>query len=167
MGLVCLEERIKECVLFASRDDIARGWLSVSHKESSHQGRDQPAPWSQTSNLQNCEKQILLFKPLSLWCFVMAAGAKTGATMELTFLSNIPNVFFTILCHFLDLSGSSGGKESVCNAGDPGSIPGSGRSPRQGNGNPLQYSCLKNPMDRGAWRATVHQVTKRRPRLSN
>ena len=87
--------------------------------------------------------------------------------MELTFLSNIPNVFFTILCHFLDLSGSSGGKESVCNAGDPGSIPGSGRSPRQGNGNPLQYSYLKNPMDRGAWRATVHQVTKRRPRLSN
>ena len=48
------------------------------------------------------------------------------------------------------------GKESVCNAGDTGLIPGSGRSPGKGNGNPLQYSCLENPMDRGAWRATVH-----------
>ena len=45
-------------------------------------------------------------------------------------------------------------KESACNAGDPGSIPGSGRSPGEGNGNPLQYSCLENPMDRGAWWAT-------------
>ena len=48
----------------------------------------------------------------------------------------------------------------VCNAGDPGSILGSGRSPGEGNGNPLQYSCLKNPMDRGAWQATVPGVTK-------
>ena len=49
-------------------------------------------------------------------------------------------------------------KAPACNAGDPGSIPGSGRSPGDGNGNPLQYSCLENPMDRGAWRATVHRV---------
>ena len=47
--------------------------------------------------------------------------------------------------------GGSDGKASVYNAGDPGSIPGSGRSPGEGNGNPLQYSCLENPMDRGAW----------------
>ena len=50
----------------------------------------------------------------------------------------------------------SDGKESVRNAGDPGSIPGSGRSPGEGNGHPLQYSRLENPMDRGAWQATVH-----------
>ena len=55
---------------------------------------------------------------------------------------------------------SSGGKESACNAGDPGLIPGSGRSPGEGNGNPLQYSCLENSMDEGAWWATVHGVTK-------
>ena len=55
---------------------------------------------------------------------------------------------------------SSVGKESACNAGDPGSIPGLGRSPGEGNGNPLQYSCLENPMDRGAWRATVHGVAE-------
>ena len=51
-------------------------------------------------------------------------------------------------------------KNLFSSAGDAGSIPGSGRSPAGGNGNPLQYSCLVNPMDRGAWRATVHGVTK-------
>ena len=55
---------------------------------------------------------------------------------------------------------SSVGKESACNAGDPGLIPGSERSPGEGNGNPLQYSCLENPMDRGAWQATVHAVVR-------
>ena len=56
--------------------------------------------------------------------------------------------------------GSSDGKESACNAGDLGSIPGSGRSSGKGNGNPLQYSCLENPMDRGAQEATVHWVAR-------
>ena len=60
----------------------------------------------------------------------------------------------------LDLPGSSIGKESACSAGDPGWIPGSGRSPGEGNGNPLQYSCLENPMDRGGWPAIVHGVAK-------
>ena len=48
----------------------------------------------------------------------------------------------------------------VGDSGDVGSIPGSGRAPREGNGNPLQYSCLRNLMDRGAWQATVHKVAK-------
>ena len=55
---------------------------------------------------------------------------------------------------------SSVGKESVCNAGDLGLIPGLGRSPGEGNGSPLQYFCLENPMNRGAWQATVLGVTK-------
>ena len=54
---------------------------------------------------------------------------------------------------------SSVGKESAWKAGDLSSIPGSGRSPREGNGNPLQYSCLENPMGRGNWRATLHVIT--------
>ena len=59
------------------------------------------------------------------------------------------------------LPGGSDSKESACNMGDLSSIPGSGRSPREGRGNPLQYSCLENPMDREAWWATVHDgVTK-------
>ena len=57
------------------------------------------------------------------------------------------------------LPGGSDGKESARNVGNPGLIPGSGRSPGEGNGNPLQYSCLENPMDTGTWRATVHEVT--------
>ena len=63
--------------------------------------------------------------------------------------------------------GSLDGKASACNAGDPGSIPGSGRSPGEGNGNSLQYSCLENPMDGGAWWATVHGVAKNQTRLSD
>ena len=55
---------------------------------------------------------------------------------------------------------SSAGKESACNAGDPGLIPGLERSPGEGNGYSLQYSCLENPMDRGGWQATVHGVIK-------
>ena len=54
----------------------------------------------------------------------------------------------------------SDNKESACNVGDPGSIPGLGRSPGEGNGNLLQYSRLENPMDKGAWRATVHGITE-------
>ena len=66
-----------------------------------------------------------------------------------------------------DFPGGSDGKTSAYNAGDPGSIPGSGRSPGEGNGNPLQYSCLENPMDGGARQATVHGVAKNRTRLSD
>ena len=56
--------------------------------------------------------------------------------------------------------GGSDGKESACNAGDPSLIPGLGRSPGERNGNPLQYSCLENSMDRGAWKAIVYEVAK-------
>ena len=63
--------------------------------------------------------------------------------------------------------GGSDCKESACNAGDLGSILGSGRSPGEGNGNPLQHSCLQNFMDRGAWWATVHSIAKSRTQLSD
>ena len=59
------------------------------------------------------------------------------------------------------------GKESACSAGDPGLIPGLRRSPGGGDGNPLQYSCLENLMDRGAWQATVHGVTKSWAQVTN
>ena len=69
--------------------------------------------------------------------------------------------------YHMGFPGSSAGKESACNVGDLGSIPGLGRSPGEGNGNPLQYSSLGNPMDRGFWWATVHGVTKGPTRLSD
>ena len=71
-------------------------------------------------------------------------GAETSPTLKRTLDLHFPH--------------SSVGKSSACNAGDPGSIPGSRRSPGEVNGNPLQYSCLENPTDRGAWQATVHGV---------
>ena len=67
----------------------------------------------------------------------------------------------------LTVSGGSGGKESACNVGDLGSIPGLERCPGEGNGNPLQYSCLENPTDRGTWQAMVHGVAKSWTHLSD
>ena len=61
---------------------------------------------------------------------------------------------------YMGFPGGSDDKESACNEGDPGLTLGLGRSPREGSGNPLQYSCLGNPMDRGAWWATIHGVAK-------
>ena len=63
--------------------------------------------------------------------------------------------------------GGSEGKASTCKAEDLGSVPGSGRSPGEGNDNPLQYSCLEISMDRGAWQAAVHVVTKSQTQLSD
>ena len=79
---------------------------------------------------------------------------------------SFPNNLDTTLQN-MDLPCSSDGEESACNAGDLGSIPGLGRSPGDGNGNSLQYSCLENPMDRGAWQATICGVEKSQTRLSS
>ena len=78
-------------------------------------------------------------------------------------------VAFTSFCVFLPPRPTCGSdsKEPACSVGDPSSIPGSGRSPGEGNGNPLQYSCLENSVDRGAWWATVHGVAKSQTRLSD
>ena len=83
----------------------------------------------------------------------------------LVILSQINNTgYFDMAIGF---PGGSDGKASACNAGDLGSIPGSGRSPGKGNGCPVQYSCLENSMDRGACGATVHGATKTQTRVSN
>ena len=75
-----------------------------------------------------------------------------------------PGFFFFFFLHWLhhmaDFPGGSEGNESSCNAGDPGLIPGLGISLGEGNGYPLQYSCLENSKDKGAWRATVQGVAK-------
>ena len=78
-----------------------------------------------------------------------------------------PLLFSYPMLYHGGLPGVSESKESACNAGDLGLIPGFGKSPGEGNGNTLQYSCLENFMDREAWWATVHRVTKSRTRLSD
>ena len=98
-----------------------------------------------------------------------------GSTVDLQYCVNLCCTAkwfsFIYICIYIYIykgfSGSSAGKEFTCNAGDLGSILGLGRSPGKGNGNPLQYSCLENPTDRGAWRATVHGVAKSRTQLSD
>ena len=90
-------------------------------------------------------------------------------SIKVSLQAPIGGVFLTVSDLVLP-NGNPGGSEvkvSTCNAGDLGLIPGLGRSPGEGNGNPLQYSCLENPMYGGAWWATVHGVTKGRTRLSN
>ena len=78
----------------------------------------------------------------------------TKQTLSFLKLSNI------LLCVYMGFPGDSDGKESGCSAGDLGSIPGLGRSLGKGNGNSLQYFCLDNSMDWGAWQATVHGTAK-------
>ena len=98
----------------------------------------------------NSSALILLYGPALTSIHVY----RTIALPIWTFVSKIMSLHFNTRCSEV--------KASACNAGDLGSIPGSGRSPGEGNGHPLRYSCLENPMDRGAWWATVHGVAKSR-----
>ena len=83
------------------------------------------------------------------------------------FVLAIPLLLFSFsVFHLFSFFGVSDGEESACSAGDLGSVPGSGRYHEEGNGYPLHYSCLENPMDRGAWWATVRGVAKSWTRLS-
>ena len=91
---------------------------------------------------------------------------KTIALTIQTFVSKVMSLLFNMLSRF-GFPGGSEVKASACNVGDLGLIPGLGRSLGEGNGNPLQYSCLENPMDGGAWWTTVHGVAKSQTRLSD
>ena len=81
-------------------------------------------------------------------------------TVLIMFMHSIYTLMYNIFIVSLGFPGGSDDKESACNAGDLGSITGLGRSPAEGNGYPIQYLCLENSMDRGAWWATVHGVAK-------
>ena len=100
---------------------------------------------------------------------VKIEGGRRRGQQRMRWLDGIPYIcvcIYLFICN-LGFPGGSEVKASACNVGDPGSIPGSGRSPGKGNGNPLQYSCLENPMDGGAWWATVHGVSKSQTQLSD
>ena len=89
--------------------------------------------------------------------FISVSNTKSGPLVQTPIIFNLQ-----LWCFYshLGFSGGSAGKESACSARDQGSVPGSGRSLKEENGNPFQYSYLKNSKDRGAWWATVHGVTK-------
>ena len=88
-------------------------------------------------------------------------------SQEVISIFNFPVFILMWLRSYSGLPGGSDGEESAYNVRDTGSIPGSGRSPGEGHGNPLQYPCLENPMDRGAWWATVYGFTKSWTQLSD
>ena len=112
------------------------------------------------------------------FCSTVSCSWLLYREIKVTLQDSISNVVYfwicmppwlLVICYYLrwGFPSSSVGKASACNTGDPGAIPGLGRSPGGGNGTPLQYSSLENPMDRGAWWATVHGVAKSRTWLSN
>ena len=76
-------------------------------------------------------------------------------------------MYVCVYTHTHSFPGGSNSKEFACNAGDPGSIPGLGRSPGEGNDYPLQYSCPENPLNKGTWWVTVRRITKSRTQLSD
>ena len=98
-------------------------------------------------------------------CYHTTPLGNTQALWEFTL--SLTLVIYRIYTHTMGFSGGSDGKEPACNAGDLSSVPGLGRSPGERNANPLQYSCLGNPMDGEACWATVHGVTKSQTRLSD
>ena len=79
--------------------------------------------------------------------------------LEFSFSISPSNEYLGLISFRMGFPGSSPGKESACNAGDPSSVPGLGRSPGEVNSYPLQYSCLENSMDRGAWQVTIPGIT--------
>ena len=134
------------------RFSIAPAALPTSHSPlHNHKGTNSADALMSDFSPQNCERDFCCVKS-------PADGALVSQPQDLnTASSSLLNCF----------PGGSDGKESACNVGDQGSIPGLGRFPGGGHGNPLQYSCLENPMDRGAWRATVHEITKSWTQLSD
>ena len=111
---------------------------------------------------------VCLFLPhFSLWLclsFHLSVSLHFSISLSLslthTTTRKLTKILIEVVSDKWGFPGGSNGKEPTCNAGDPGSIPGLGRSPRGGNGYPLQYSCLENPMDRRAWRAMVNRGSK-------
>ena len=112
--------------------------------------------------------QCLAFFMVQLSHLCMTTG-KAIALIVWTLVGKVMSLLCNTLSSFvipLGFSDGSDGKESACSAGDLTSIPELGRSPGEGNGNPLQFSCLENPVDREAWRATVRGVAKSQTRLN-
>ena len=117
-----------------------------------------------------CVLGASLLAPYLSTCYSICLECLTSIFQTLPRCLNPSDPFLDLTDIIISYADGSSGKESTCkakHAGDPGSIPGLGRSPGEGNGNPLQDYCLENPMDRGAWWAAVHGVAKSRTRLSD
>ena len=101
-----------------------------------------------------------------LGSWITGRRSRDLSASKITWTKSLQSIYLYSV-YLSDFPGGSDDKESACNAGDPSSIPGSGRSPGEGNDNPLHYFCLENSMNRETWWATVHRVTKSRTWLSD
>ena len=112
-------------------------------------------------SVQQSESAMCIPLPHLFWIsFPFRSTQSTGRVLCAIQQVFISYLFYTSRCIYAVFHGGLDDKEPACSAGDPDSIPGSGRSPGEGNGNPLQYSCLRNPIDRGTQWATLHGVPK-------
>ena len=124
--------------------------------------------WS--NNLIFCRPLLLLpsiFPSTKVFSNELALHIMWPKYWSFSFSISPSNNYLGLITFRMGFPGGSEVKVPACNLGNLGSIPGSGRFPGEGNVNPLQYSCLENPMDRGAWWATVHEVAKSQTRLSD
>ena len=141
-------------------------WLFIVRLKMEPESHDSRGTRIRVDQKLHCKRELWLFSlvlhlhraqpspsPYFSSHFLLLLPQKTGFLFSI--FSPSHRFLLIIVLGFL---GGSDGEESACNAGDPDSIPGSERSPGEGNGNLLQHSCLENPMDRGAWQATVHEV---------
>ena len=113
---------------------------------------------SRSTSMKTRNSGYLMDELCCIWAVYEADGISIAGCTE---------PMLTKISYDIGFPSGSDGKVPACNAGDLGSIPGWGRSPGEGNGNPLYYSCLENPVDGGTWWATVHGVTNSRTRLSD
>ena len=144
--------------------------LRKEEKRKAKEKRKDIPLWIQTSNKNlNTENMFILHSlPCISGCNLIQHEVALSLIWETGHILCSQHLPVCLPCTTEMLRGfhnGSAGKEPTCTAGDAGSIPESGRSPGGGSGKPLLYSCLQNPMDRGAWRATVHRVIKSQTRL--
>ena len=147
--------------LFVSRQDPVSEWGPTQ------------IPWVKQGS-DTCVQGILLRSMRTKWDYgraqqgVPESPPTLGKWAVATIIcKTIGEIKYSSRGYLKGFPGGSDGKESACDVGDPVSTAGSGRPPGEGNDNPLQYPCLENPMDRGAWWATVHGVTRSQTSLSN
>ena len=112
------------------------------------------------SQIKLCTTSDMILYIQCLWKFQLWNFNFTSLSIDLGFVIGFSWQLLFLYFSCIRFPPSSVGKESVCNTGNPGSILELGKSPGEGNGNPHQYFCLENPMNRGAWRATVHGVAE-------
>ena len=168
---------------------VFQAWISLScllgyiNNRPNKEKKEERKMKERTGNSIKVKKKVKIFQLLSLRCKNYTLGVLGRIMICLEFrqknlnsrlylvtsscVTSLIAIFFWRVIHWMSFPGGSDGKESACNVGDLGLIPRLGRSPGGGHGNPLQYSCWRIPIDRGAWWVTVHRFAQSQTQLSD